>query len=158
METSSSLNVRSVCTPHPLSMYTNHFAQSAHLTHSVCTPTTSVSLHTSPTQIHNKSKYWSLRVTVDRRVVNRHDASRRPCRQQAPSSTSFVDNAIDLPWRNFLRPEIGQSSRGSTLIFGDADYRASIASRGKTAEDKKDCWRKSVHEIGYDTIRYEMLF
>jgi len=37
------------------------------------------------------------------------------------------------------------------------DYRVSIASRGKTAEDKKDCWRKSVHEIGYDTIRDAIL-
>jgi len=33
------------------------------------------------------------------------------CRQQArPSSstmTSFVDNAVDLPWRNFLSPNFG---------------------------------------------------
>ena len=35
---------------------------------------------------------------------------------------SFVDNAIDLPWRNFLRPEFGakfQRNLGSTPIFWD---------------------------------------
>jgi len=47
------------------------------------------------------------------------------CRQQArPSTTTtttnVVDNAIDLPWRNF--PEFGVQDKvpeGSTLIFGD---------------------------------------
>jgi len=51
---------------------------------------------------------------------------RRPicrCRQQArPSTTtttSSVDDAIDVPWRNFPSPEFGTVPEGSNLIFGD---------------------------------------
>jgi len=40
---------------------------------------------------------------------------RRRCHQQALLSTSSVDNAIDLPWRNF--PEFGTSSRGKALVL-----------------------------------------
>ena len=37
------------------------------------------------------------------------------------TTTSFFDNAIDLPWLNFLNPEFGSVPEGSTctLIFGD---------------------------------------
>jgi len=67
-----------------------------------------------------------LEVTVGRLVVNSHDSSTvvSRCRQQTrpltTTTTSFVDNAIDLPWRNFLNPEFGTKvPEGSNLIFGD---------------------------------------
>ena len=46
-----------------------------------------------------------------RRVVSRQ------CRQQAPSSTSYVDNAIDLPWRNFQSPESGIKFQREVPLF-----------------------------------------
>jgi len=43
------------------------------------------------------------------------------CRQQARSSTSFVDNAIDFPWRYFGKFGVWYKvPEGSTPIFGDA--------------------------------------
>ena len=63
-------------------------------------------------------------ITVDRHAIN----CVRPARTRGPSSfdhqarpsTSFVDDTIDLPWRNFpeytVRDEVPE---GSTLIFGD---------------------------------------
>ena len=53
-----------------------------------------------------------LQDKVDRLVVNSHDSSIavQRCRQQTrPSTTTmnFVDNAMDLTWRNFLSPEFG---------------------------------------------------
>ena len=41
---------------------------------------------------------------------------RRKCDQQAQPSIRFVDNTI-VPWRNFLRSELGQSSRGKYDSF-----------------------------------------
>jgi len=40
-------------------------------------------------------------VTVDRLVVSSHDSATR----------SFADNAVDLPWRNFLKTESGTKSQ-----------------------------------------------
>jgi len=39
------------------------------------------------------------------------------CGQQAAPSTSFVDNTIDLPWRNFLNAEF--VPKGNSLVFED---------------------------------------
>jgi len=64
---------------------------------------------TNPQQI----EVIELPVKVDRLVVNSHDSSIavQRCRQQTrPSTTTtmnFVDNAMDLTWRNFLSPEFG---------------------------------------------------
>ena len=44
-------------------------------------------------------------------------ADRRRCGQQPRPSTSFVDNTIDLPRRNFLSPDLGQSSREKCVYF-----------------------------------------
>ena len=65
--------------------------------------TVETSCTTNPQQIEVRSE----RVTVDRPVVNSHDSLTYRCRQQTRPSTktSFVENAIDLPWRNFLSPE-----------------------------------------------------
>jgi len=43
------------------------------------------------------------------------------CCEEAPLSKSFVDNAIGLPWRNFLSPEFGtnkvpEGSRGMDAV------------------------------------------
>ena len=70
--------------------------------------------------VYNK---WSQRVTVDRLVVNSRDSSIvvYRCRRQAyllsSTTTSFVDNSIDLPWRNFKVWSLGQSSRGKYPNF-----------------------------------------
>jgi len=48
------------------------------------------------------------RPTCNKLYASSHDAlDRRRGNPQAPSSTSFVDHTIDLPWRNFLSPEFG---------------------------------------------------
>ena len=46
------------------------------------------------------------RPTCNKLCASSHGAlDRRRCNPQARPSTSFVDHTIDLPWRNFLRPE-----------------------------------------------------
>jgi len=40
-----------------------------------------------------------------------YNIDRRNCGQQVRPSISFVDNTIDLPWRNFLSPEFGTNFR-----------------------------------------------
>ena len=64
-------------------------------------------------------QYWTWNVTVDIHVVicvhcarwvydidrPARRGDRRRCSQQARPSTSFVDNTIDLSWRNFLSAE-----------------------------------------------------
>jgi len=56
--------------------------------------------------------------TVDQLVVNSHDSSVDVLVSSANSTVdddmmmSFVDNMIDLLWRNLLSLELGQSSRG----------------------------------------------
>ena len=48
-------------------------------------------------------------VTVDRLVVNSHDASTAVNKLSSllttTTTTRFIDNATDLPWRNVLSPE-----------------------------------------------------
>jgi len=62
-------------------------------------------------------------ITVDRHVINcvRPARTRRPsCDHHARPSTSFVDDTIDLPWRNFPEYRVRDKvPEGSTLIFGD---------------------------------------
>ena len=48
------------------------------------------------------------RPTYNKLCASSHDAlayRRCKCNQQARPSTSFVDHAIDLPWKNFLSPQ-----------------------------------------------------
>jgi len=44
-----------------------------------------------------------------RRTCSKHPGrvDRRRCGQLTQPSASFVDNTVDLPWRNFLRTEFG---------------------------------------------------
>ena len=62
-------------------------------------------------------------ITVDRHVINcvRPARTRGPsCDHQARPSTSFVDDTIDLPWRNFPEYRVRDKvPEGSTLFFGD---------------------------------------
>jgi len=45
---------------------------------------------------------------------------RRKCDPQARPSTSYVDNTIDLLWRNFFKSRVWDKiPEGSTFIFGD---------------------------------------
>jgi len=72
--------------------------------------TVETSCTTNPQQIAGEG------YTVDRLVINSHDSSTRlsyRCRQQIQPSTTtrFVDNAMDLSWRNFLSPEFGTKSQ-----------------------------------------------
>ena len=53
------------------------------------------------------------------RVFQPRCIDRRRCGKQARPSTSFIDNAIDLPWQNLPSSEFGTTSKGSTLITGD---------------------------------------
>ena len=39
------------------------------------------------------------------------------CHQPPRPSTSFVDNTIDLPWRNFLSPEFGTKFQRKETLF-----------------------------------------
>ena len=41
----------------------------------------------------------------------------RRCHQPPRPSTSFVDNTIDLPWRNFLSPEFGTKFQKKETLF-----------------------------------------
>jgi len=72
-------------------------------------------------QLHHKSTAsrmelesysWRTCCKQPRRVGHRR------CRQQAPSSTSFVDNAIDLPRGNFLSPEFWTKVRSEVPVLG----------------------------------------
>ena len=63
-------------------------------------------------------------ITVDRHAINcvRPARTRGPssCDHQARPSASFVDDTIDLPWRNFPEYRVRDKvPEGSTLIFGD---------------------------------------
>jgi len=53
------------------------------------------------------------------RVFQPRCIDRRRCGKQARPSTSFIDNAIDLPWQNLPSSAFGTTSKGSTLITGD---------------------------------------
>jgi len=56
---------------------------------------------------HTKLRLWPRR------------GDRRRCRQPPRLSTSFVDNTIDLPWRNFRSPEIGTTFQMEVLLVSD---------------------------------------
>ena len=63
---------------------------------------------TNPEQIEVMESEGCSRPTCNKLCASSHGAlDRRRCNPQERPSTSFVDHTIDLPWRNFLRPEFG---------------------------------------------------
>jgi len=81
--------------------------------------------------VSDRNKLYDDKSTIGSQLIDLNSKQprlvdcRRPicrCRQQArPSTTttSSVDDAIDVPWRNFPSPEFGTVPEGSNLIFGD---------------------------------------
>jgi len=59
------------------------------------------------------------RRTVKTRSLGLSHRFRQQTRPSTTTTTRFVDNTIDLLWRNFLNPKFGTVPEGSTLIFGD---------------------------------------
>jgi len=60
----------------------------------------------NPEQIEVMELEGYSRPTRDKLCAPSYGAlDRRGCSLQAPPSTIFVDDTIDLPWRNFLSPE-----------------------------------------------------
>ena len=63
------------------------------------------------------------------RSTTTHQTSYRV--QQAPPSTSFVDNTIDLPWRNFLNLEFGTNRTKVPLLMELPKYPYNAMSVGE---------------------------
>ena len=73
-----------------------------------CQQALATSSTTSPVQIKVTELESYSRPMCNKLCASSHDAlDRRRGNPQAPSSTSFVDHSIDLPWWNFLSPEFG---------------------------------------------------
>ena len=73
-----------------------------------CQQALATSSTTSPVQIKVTELESYSRPTCNKLCASSHDAlDRRRGNPQAPSSTSFVDHSIDLPWWNFPSPEFG---------------------------------------------------
>ena len=76
---------------------------------------------------------------------------RRECGQQARPSTSFVDNTIDLPWRNFSFPEFGTKfQRKVPLEIREIQFK--IGERKPPCQKQVDLLAVSI-ELGLRLVR-----
>jgi len=74
-----------------------------------------------------------------------------PAFSASPTTTSFVDNAIDLPWRNFPNRSLGQSSRGKCPNFWR--YPNFLITQCETGGRKPTCKKtpRFVQSFRYNT-------